>query len=97
MPDGDAVPVAWPDPQSYDASRLVDAEQASAAPGKSLRGFGWLGGGAGEVDGAGGVEGLVRVPGRLSVQQDSVSVAVAAGLPDRECPFAVVAEVLDAA
>jgi hypothetical protein len=52
---------------------------------------------AGEVEGAGGVECLVRVPGAVAVEEDGVGVAVAAGLPDRECPFAVVAEVLDAA
>ena len=39
---------------------------------------------------------LVRVPGPVAVEEDGVGVAVAADLPDRECPFGVVAEVLDA-
>jgi len=37
------------------------------------------------------------MPGEVAVEQDGVGVAVVAGLPDRECPFVVVAEVLDAA
>ena len=37
------------------------------------------------------------MPGAVAVEEDGVGVAVGAGLPDRECPFGVVAEVLDAA
>jgi len=50
-----------------------------------------------EVEGAGGVEGLVRVPGGLAVQEDGLGVAVGAGLPDRERPVVGNAEVADAA
>jgi hypothetical protein len=53
--------------------------------------------GSSEVEGAGGVECQIGVACWPPVEQDRFGVAVGAGLPDRECPLVVVAEVLDAA
>src|SRR6266542_4257652 len=50
-----------------------------------------------EVEGAGCVECLAGVAGEAAVQQDGAGVAVGAGLPDRERPLVVIAEVLDTA
>src|ERR1035441_7463397 len=47
--------------------------------------------------GGGGGDGGVRAGCEAAGEEDGGGVAVAAGLPDGECPFVVIAEVLDAA
>ena len=84
------TPNSWPVLAVAAAHDLVHAGWVLSLVGDSVSSSGWLGSWAwcvaeaGEVDGAGGVEGFLRGAGGEAGAQDGVLVAVVGGGVDRE-------------